>query len=103
MNNLEFLIPITLFVCITYAIKAVVDARVPSKSMWLEMAASMAASFVLGWKHHESHGRGRRGGTRVRLSRTSILHHRLVCWWRSYPVPCVCEKPSFEPNGIKSL
>lgn len=26
--DLEFLIPITLFVCITYAIKAVVDARV---------------------------------------------------------------------------
>ena len=28
MHNLEFLIPITLFVCITYAIKAIVDARV---------------------------------------------------------------------------
>lgn len=46
MNNLEFLIPITLFVCITYAIKAVVDARVRKQLVASNVSQELIQSIV---------------------------------------------------------
>lgn len=46
MNNLEFLIPITLFLCITYAIKAVVDARVRKQLVASNVSQELIQSIV---------------------------------------------------------
>lgn len=46
MNHLEFLIPITLFVCITYAIKAVVDARVRKQLVASNVSQELIQSIV---------------------------------------------------------
>lgn len=46
MNNLEFLIPITLFVCITYAIKAIVDARVRKQLVASNVSQELIQSIV---------------------------------------------------------
>ena len=46
MNNLEFLIPITLFVCIAYAIKAVVDARVRKQLVASNVSQELIQSIV---------------------------------------------------------
>ena len=46
MNNLEFLIPITLFVCITFAIKAVVDARVRKQLVASNVSQELIQSIV---------------------------------------------------------
>ncbi len=46
MNNLEFLIPIVLFICITYAIKAVVDARVRKQLVASNVSQELIQSIV---------------------------------------------------------
>ena len=46
MNNLQFLIPIVLFICITYAIKAVVDARVRKQLVTSNVSQELIQSIV---------------------------------------------------------
>ena len=46
MQNLELMIPITLFVCITYAIKAVVDARVRKQLVASNVSQELIQSIV---------------------------------------------------------
>lgn len=46
--NLEFLIPIVLFVCITYAIKAVVDARVRRQMVESNGSQELVRSIIEG-------------------------------------------------------
>lgn len=46
MNNLQFLIPIILFVCITYAIKVVVDARVRKQLVSSNVSQELIQSIV---------------------------------------------------------
>ncbi len=46
MNNLEVLIPITLFICIAYAIKAVVDARVRKQLVASNVSQELIQSIV---------------------------------------------------------
>lgn len=46
MNNLQFLIPIILFICITYAIKAVVDARVRKQLVASNISQELIQSIV---------------------------------------------------------
>ena len=46
MQNLEFLIPIVLFVCVTYAIKAVVDARVRKQLVASNVSQELIQSIV---------------------------------------------------------
>ena len=46
MNNLEFLIPIVLFVCIAYAIKVVVDSRVRKQLVASNVSQELIQSIV---------------------------------------------------------
>ena len=46
MNHFEFMIPITLFICITYAIKAVVDARVRKQLVASNVSQELIQSIV---------------------------------------------------------
>lgn len=46
MDNLEYLIPISLFVCIAYAIKAVVDARVRKQLVASNISQELIQSIV---------------------------------------------------------
>lgn len=46
MQNLDLMIPITLFVCITYAIKAVVDARVRKQLVASNVSQELIQSIV---------------------------------------------------------
>ena len=53
--NLEVLIPITLFVCIVYAIKAVVDARVRSKLIASNGSEDLVRAMLAGEEQHRRH------------------------------------------------
>lgn len=54
--NLEFLIPIVLFVCITYAIKAVVDARVRRQMVESNGSQELVRSIIEGEETRRRHG-----------------------------------------------
>ncbi|TAH39803.1 MAG: hypothetical protein EYC71_14665 [Gammaproteobacteria bacterium] len=46
MDNFDYLIPISLFVCITYAIKAVVDARVRKQLVASNVSQELISSII---------------------------------------------------------
>ena len=46
MDNFDYLIPITLFVCIAYAIKAVVDARVRKQLVASNVSQELISSII---------------------------------------------------------
>ncbi|TWI10258.1 DUF6249 domain-containing protein [Aerolutibacter ruishenii] len=56
MNNLELLIPITLFVCIVYAIKVVVDARTRAKLIANNVSEELMQAMLAGEEHNRRHG-----------------------------------------------
>ena len=53
--NFEILIPITLFICIVYAIKAVVDARVRAKLIASNGSEELVRSMLLGEEQQRRH------------------------------------------------
>jgi hypothetical protein len=59
--NLELLIPISLFVCITYAIKAVVDAGVRRKMVDSSGSQDLVRAMLQGEEQRSRHGSGRSG------------------------------------------
>ena len=65
--NLEFLIPIVLFVCITYAIKAVVDARVRRQMVESNGSQELVRSILEGEETRRRHGSLRWGVVLVAL------------------------------------
>lgn len=66
--NFELLIPISLFVCITYAIKAVVDARVRQKMVDSNGSQDLVRSMLEGEELRRRHGSLRWGVTLVALA-----------------------------------
>jgi hypothetical protein len=68
MHNLEFLIPITLFVCITYAIKAVVDARVRKQLVASNISQELIQSIVEADELRRRHATLRWGAILIALS-----------------------------------
>jgi hypothetical protein len=66
--NLELLIPISLFVCITYAIKAVVDAGVRRKMVDSNGSQELVRSMLLGEEQRSRHGSLRWGVILVALA-----------------------------------
>jgi hypothetical protein len=66
--NLELLIPITLFICITYAIKAVVDARVRRQMVDSNGSQDLVRSMLEGEELRRRHGSLRWGVTLVALA-----------------------------------
>ncbi len=66
--NFEILIPITLFVCITYAIKAVVDARVRRQMVDSNGSQDLVRSMLEGEELRRRHGSLRWGVTLVALA-----------------------------------
>ena len=65
--NLEFLIPIALFVCIAYAIKAVVDARVRRQMVESNGSQELVRSIVESEEARRRHGSLRWGVVLVAL------------------------------------
>jgi hypothetical protein len=66
--NFELFIPISLFVCITYAIKAVVDARVRQKMVDSNGSQDLVRSMLEGEELRRRHGSLRWGVTLVALA-----------------------------------
>ena len=66
--QLEFLIPITLFLCITYAIKAVVDARVRRQMVESNGSHELVRSMLEGEELRRRHGSLRWGVVLVALA-----------------------------------
>jgi hypothetical protein len=66
--NLEILIPITLFLCITYAIKAVVDARVRRQMVEANGSQDLVRSMLEGEEVRRRHASLRWGITLVALA-----------------------------------
>lgn len=66
--NFEILIPITLFVCIVYAIKAVVDSRVRQKMVDSNGSQDLVRSMLEGEELRRRHGSLRWGVTLVALA-----------------------------------
>jgi hypothetical protein len=66
--ELEMLIPITLFICITYAIKAVVDARVRRQMVDSNGSQELVRSVLEGDELRRRHGSVRWGITLVMLA-----------------------------------
>jgi hypothetical protein len=66
--NFEILIPITLFVCIAYAIKAVVDARVRKQMVDSNGSQDLVRSMLEGEEIRRRHGSLRWGVTLVALA-----------------------------------
>lgn len=66
--NFELLIPITLFVCITYAIKAVVDAGVRRKMVDANGSQDLVRSMLQGEAERSRHGSLRWGVILVALA-----------------------------------
>ena len=66
--NFELLIPISLFVCITYAIKAVVDARVRRQMVDSNGSQDLVRSMLEGEELRRRHGSLRWGVTLVALA-----------------------------------
>ena len=65
--NFEILIPITLFICITYAIKAVVDAHVRRKMVESNGSQELLRSVLEGEEVRRRHGSLRWGVVLVAL------------------------------------
>lgn len=66
--NFELLIPITLFLCITYAIKAVVDARVRKQMVESNGSQDLVRSMLEGEEIRRRHASLRWGVTLVVLA-----------------------------------
>ena len=66
--QLEFLIPITLFLCITYAIKSVVDARVRRQIVDSNGSQDLVRSMLEGEELRRRHGSLRWGVVLVALA-----------------------------------
>ena len=66
--QLEFLIPIVLFVCIAYTIKAVVDARVRRRFIESNGSDELVRAMLAGEEQHRRHGSLRWGVTLVALA-----------------------------------
>ena len=66
--NLELLIPISLFVCITYAIKAVVDAGVRRKMVDTNGSQDLVRAMLQGEEQRSRHGSLRWGIVMVALA-----------------------------------
>ena len=66
--NLELLIPISLFVCITYAIKAVVDAGVRRKMVDSSGSQDLVRAMLQGEEQRSRHGSLRWGIVMVALA-----------------------------------
>ena len=54
--NFEVLIPITLFICIVYAIKVVVDARTRAKLIANNASEELMQALLAGEEHNRRHG-----------------------------------------------
>ena len=76
--NFEILIPITLFICIVYAIKSVVDARVRSKLIAANGSDELVRSMLQGEAHQRRHNSLRWGIVLLALSarREARCHER---------------------------
>lgn len=61
--NFELLVPISLFICITYAIKAVVDARVRRQMLESNGSQDLLRSIMAGEDLRQKHGSLRWGIT----------------------------------------
>ena len=68
MNDLTFLIPIVLFVCITYAIKAVVDARVRKQLVASNVSQELIQSIVEADEQRRRHSTLRWGAILIILA-----------------------------------
>lgn len=66
--DFALLIPITLFICITYAIKAVVDARVRRQLISANGSEDLVRSIVQGEDQRQRHGALRWGITLVAIA-----------------------------------
>lgn len=66
--NFEILIPVTLFICITYAIKAVVDARTRKQMIESNGSQDLIRSMLEGEEVHRRHSSLRWGVTLVALA-----------------------------------
>jgi len=66
--NFEILIPITLFICIVYAIKVVVDARVRRQMLDSNGSQDLMRSMLEGEEQRRRHGSLRWGVTLVALA-----------------------------------
>lgn len=66
--NFEILIPITLFICIVYAIKAVLDARFRAKLVTANGSDELVRSMLLGEAHQRRHNSLRWGIVLVALA-----------------------------------
>ena len=64
----EILIPIVLFLCITYAIKVVVDARVRRRFIESNGSDDIVRAMLVGEEQHRRHGSLRWGVTLVALA-----------------------------------
>ena len=68
MDNFVFLVPISLFVCITYAIKAIVDARVRKQLVASNVSQELIQSIVEADELRRRHGTLRWGAILVSLA-----------------------------------
>lgn len=66
--NFEILIPITLFICIVYAIKAVVDARVRKQMLASQGAEDLIRAMLQGEEQRQRQGSLRWGITLTALA-----------------------------------
>ena len=66
--NFELLIPITLFLCIAYAIKVVVDARVRKQMINSNVAEDLVRTMLQGEEARQRHGSLRWGITLTTLA-----------------------------------
>jgi len=71
--ELEFLIPIVLFICITYAIKAVVDARVRRQMVSANGSEELVRSILEGEESRRRHASLRWGIVMVALAIGFVL------------------------------
>ncbi|MBC7989976.1 MAG: hypothetical protein H7Y19_10400 [Luteimonas sp.] len=71
--ELEFLIPIVLFICITYAIKAVVDARVRRQMVSANGSEDLVRSILEGEETRRRHASLRWGIVMVALAIGFVL------------------------------
>jgi uncharacterized BrkB/YihY/UPF0761 family membrane protein len=68
MNDLTFLIPIVLFLCITYAIKSVVDARVRKQLVASNVSQELIQSIVEADEQRRRHSTLRWGTILIALA-----------------------------------
>ncbi|MFZ1392192.1 MAG: hypothetical protein WAS23_11440, partial [Dokdonella sp.] len=68
MDNFVFLVPISLFVCIAYAIKAIVDSRVRKQLVTSNVSQELIQSIVEADELRRRHGTLRWGAILVSLA-----------------------------------